>query len=54
MLMKEDNLSPLEWRRGRILKTYPGDDNIVRVVDVRTSTGVLTRSLSKLVRLPIE
>lgn len=54
VLMKEDNLSPLEWRRGRILKTYPGDDNIVRVVDVRTSTGVLTRSLSKLVRLPIE
>lgn len=54
VLLKDDNLHPLEWRRGRILKVHPGNDNIIRVVDVRTSTGVLTRSLSKLARLPLE
>lgn len=53
VLIKEDNLHPLDWRRGRILEVYPGEDNVIRVVKVKTPTGVLTRSLSKLVRLPL-
>lgn len=54
VLLKESNKIPLEWSLGRILKTYPGDDGMVRVVDVRTSKGVFRRSITKVVPLPFE
>ncbi|XP_063366810.1 uncharacterized protein LOC134655289 [Cydia amplana] len=43
VLLREDNVPPLEWRRGRIISIRPGKDGVVRVVQVRTATGVLTR-----------
>ncbi|GBP81027.1 hypothetical protein EVAR_41023_1 [Eumeta japonica] len=42
--------SPITSGRGRIKKTYPGPDK-VRVVDVRTTGGVLRRPTSKIVVL---
>ncbi|XP_065356196.1 uncharacterized protein LOC135950589 [Calliphora vicina] len=52
VVVKQDNLPPYEWRVGRIEKLIPGDDNNVRVVSIRTSTGLILRPIVKLVLLP--
>ncbi|XP_076284701.1 uncharacterized protein LOC143211125 [Lasioglossum baleicum] len=53
VLIKEDNAPPLKWKMGRITEVYPGKDNIVRVVSVRTWDGILKRPLTKICILPI-
>jgi len=35
VLVKEDNTPPMHWRTGRIIQTFPGKDQIVRVVKVK-------------------
>ncbi|XP_050338255.1 uncharacterized protein LOC126764636 [Bactrocera neohumeralis] len=52
VVIKEDNLSPNEWRLGRIVNIHPGADTRVRVVDIITEKGQVTRPLAKLVLLP--
>ncbi|XP_075162833.1 uncharacterized protein LOC142235462 [Haematobia irritans] len=37
------------WRLGRVIKLYSGSDGHVRVVDLRTAAGVITRPIHKLV-----
>lgn len=54
VLIKEDNLPPLCWKLGRILETFPGRDGVVRVVNVKTASGVVKRHANKLCVLPIE
>ncbi|XP_059049911.1 uncharacterized protein LOC131844930 [Achroia grisella] len=53
VVIKEDHLPPLKWKLGRIVAIHPGSDGIVRVADIRTSTGVIRRSFSKICPLPI-
>lgn len=36
---------------GRVTTTYPGPDQNVRVVELRTSNGVLKRPITKVVKL---
>ncbi|GFT08111.1 integrase catalytic domain-containing protein [Trichonephila clavipes] len=38
-LIKDDNLPPTRWKMSRIVQLYPGLDNNVRVVNVKTSDG---------------
>ncbi|XP_076301775.1 uncharacterized protein LOC143219850 [Lasioglossum baleicum] len=52
--IQEDNVPPMHWRLGRIVIVHPGDDNIVRVVTVKTAQGLYKRSTTKLSPLPIE
>ncbi|XP_075151218.1 uncharacterized protein LOC142225329 [Haematobia irritans] len=52
VVVREENLPPSEWRIGRVTKLYPGKDNRVRVADIYTTKGVLTRPIVKLVILP--
>ncbi|GFU30953.1 integrase catalytic domain-containing protein [Trichonephila clavipes] len=52
-LIKEDNLPPTRWKMGRIVQLYPGLDNKVRVVNVKTSDGIFKRNITKLSFLPI-
>lgn len=47
--LHEPNLVRGEWPLGRIIQVYPGDDGVVRVVDVKTKNGVLKRPVSKIV-----
>ncbi|UYV78853.1 hypothetical protein LAZ67_17000006, partial [Cordylochernes scorpioides] len=47
VLLKEDNLPPLNWRMGRINQVYQGEDGVVRVVSVKTADGDLRRSVAK-------
>lgn len=54
VLVKEDNLPPLRWRLGRVIKTYPGKDGVSRVADVRVANGIIRRTFAKLCPLPTE
>ncbi|GBM33740.1 hypothetical protein AVEN_75812-1 [Araneus ventricosus] len=54
VLIREENLPPCKWLLGHVIALYPGQDNKVRVVDVKTSKGIYKRSINKLSVLPIE
>lgn len=54
VLIKEDNLPPLNWKLGRIIAVYPGSDNKVRVVTIKTGQGIIKRPVVKLCPLPID
>lgn len=54
VIVQEDNLPVMKWPLGRIIKTYKGDDGLVRVVDVKTSSGIFRRPISRLAPLPCE
>lgn len=42
------------WIRGRVVKTYPGKDGIVRRADVQTNRGMLQRPVAKLAILDVD
>lgn len=50
-ILKENTL-PREWPIGRVIKVFPGSDNLVRVAEVQTPHIILTRPVSKLLPLP--
>lgn len=54
VILQEDNLPPLCWSLARIEEVHAGDDNIIRVVTVRTPKGLYKRPITKLCVLPIE
>ncbi|XP_076383133.1 uncharacterized protein LOC143260696 [Megalopta genalis] len=51
VLLREDNVPSMQWPLGRVLKTHPGSDGIIRAVIVKTATNVFDRSVKKLVPL---
>ncbi|XP_033242549.1 uncharacterized protein LOC117186228 [Drosophila miranda] len=54
VIVAEDNLPPQEWLGGRVIATHEGEDGMVRVVEIRTSTGaVFRRAIHKLAPLPM-
>ncbi|XP_046613945.1 uncharacterized protein LOC124302152 [Neodiprion virginianus] len=53
VLLKEENLPPLQWLLCRVVEVHAGADNIVRVATVRTSTGLFKRAVKKLCPLPV-
>ncbi|ERL95689.1 hypothetical protein D910_00120 [Dendroctonus ponderosae] len=54
VLLKEDNTPPLKWCLGKIVETLPGKDGKVRAVKLKTFTGDFTRSIAKIVTLPLQ
>lgn len=52
VLIKEDNLPPLQWSVGRIVELHPGADNVVRVVTVKTSSGHFKRAIQRICPFP--
>ncbi|KAJ8979825.1 hypothetical protein NQ317_002090 [Molorchus minor] len=53
VLIKEENLPPLKWPLARIIQIFPGKDQKVRVVQVKTQGGIFTRPITKLCPLPL-
>ena len=51
VLLKEDGIIPSKWPLGRIVSIYPGDDKLVRVVTVKTLSGVYRRPAAKVALL---
>lgn len=55
VILKEDNSPPMYWPMARITNVFPGSDNLVRTVEVKTANGRLhRRSVTKVCLLPIE
>jgi hypothetical protein len=55
VLIKEDNMPPCRWALGKVVGTKPGNDGLVRVVVLKTKSGIIVRSIRKLaVLLPHE
>ena len=42
----------LKWNLARILKVYPGKDNIIRVVTIKDKTGIHKRAVTSIAALP--
>lgn len=53
VLLKNENVPPLQWKRGRIIVLHPGRDGISQVATIRTVDGSFTRLLVKLCPLPM-
>lgn len=54
VLLKEDNLPPMQWKLGRIIEVHPGLDQTVRVVTIKTASGTFKRATAKVCVLPLE
>ena len=54
VLVKDLNLPPLKWVRGRIIKVHPDKNNVVRNVLIKTPTGEKLRHVRYLCFLPFE
>ena len=48
VLVVEDNLPRGRWILGRIVKTFPGDDGLIRTVEVQMKQGTFKRPVAKL------
>ena len=44
----EDNVVPAKWPLARIVKVHPSQDGLVRVVSVKTGSGVYKRPITKI------
>lgn len=51
-LIRNETTPPTRWPLARIVEIHPGDDGLVRVVTVRTSSSEFKRPIVKLVLLP--
>ncbi|KAJ0171004.1 hypothetical protein K1T71_013203 [Dendrolimus kikuchii] len=54
VLIVDPNSPRNVWPRGKIEKVMPGQDGRVRVVDVRTKSGLLRRSATRVALIPTE
>lgn len=54
VIVHEDNVPPLYWVLGRIVALHPGDDNVTRVVTVKTINGEYKRSVKRLSPVPLD
>ena len=54
VLLKENNSPTLHWPLGRITETFPGNDGSIRVVNVKTNTGIYKRTVTQIAPLPID
>lgn len=54
VVVKDENLPPLQWKLARIKEVFCGPDGNVRVALIKTQVGDYKRPISKLCPLPIE
>ena len=48
VILQEKNVPRSHWPIGRVMEIYPGQDGIVRIVKLRTSTNEIVRPANKL------
>lgn len=48
VIIKEDDVPHSQWIMGRILRTFPGKDDLVKCAEVKCKNTVLTRPIHKL------
>ena len=50
-MLQDDNLVPVKWPPVRVMEVHSGDNRLVRVVTVKTGTGVYKPSITKMALL---
>lgn len=53
VIVRDLNTAPLHWPMSKVVKTYPGNDDRVRVVDIKMNDKLYKRSIKRLCPLPI-
>ncbi|KAL9873081.1 uncharacterized protein ACN427_014056 [Glossina fuscipes fuscipes] len=53
-VVEKDNLPPQKWRLGRDTEIHSGNDGVVRIITVKTSSSEIPRTSTKVRRLPVE
>ena len=48
VLVKEDNLPPLVWKKAVIIDMHTGQDGLVRVLTIRTAAGTFIRLIANI------
>ena len=48
VILQESGTTPANWPLARIVQVHLGQDNLVRVVTVKTSQGTYTRPVAKI------
>ncbi|XP_058827202.1 uncharacterized protein LOC131687165 [Topomyia yanbarensis] len=54
VLIVDECQAPLKWPLARILEIHPGEDDLTRVVTLKTSKGIIKRPIVKICLLPID
>ncbi|XP_043219274.1 uncharacterized protein LOC122380292 [Amphibalanus amphitrite] len=54
VLIADPSVPRGSWPLGRVARTFPGQDGLVRVVEVNTRKGVYKRPVTKIVRLELD
>ncbi|KAL0829476.1 hypothetical protein ABMA28_004238 [Loxostege sticticalis] len=54
VIIKEDNSHPMFWPLAVVSEVYPGKDNVIRAVKVRTSNSTYIRPVTRLCPLPTQ
>ena len=54
VLLADDNEAPLQWKTGKVIEVYPGNDDVVRVCKVKTPHSTFVRPVVKLRKLPLD
>ncbi|XP_058827769.1 uncharacterized protein LOC131687690 [Topomyia yanbarensis] len=52
VVVLNENTPPIRWKMARIDQVHPGKDGVVRVVTLKTATGLLRRPVEKICILP--
>lgn len=52
VLIREENLPPSQWQMGTIVELHPGDDNLTRVVSIKTGNSITKRPVTKVCAFP--
>lgn len=52
VLLREENIPPQQWKKGRITATHPGEDGVVRVVTVKTASSEYKRAVTRICLFP--
>ena len=51
VLLQDDDLKRRQWPLARITKLFPGSDETIRTVEIRTHNGVYKRPVTKILKL---
>ena len=54
VVIQEDNMGPQQWMTDRVEATTEGQDEKVRVAEIRTTKSTFVRPIHRLAVLPID
>lgn len=54
LVMLKDSTKPLVWNLARVVKLHSGSDGLCRIVELRTPSGVITRSINLVSPVPYQ